>query len=222
MPPEGSQGTRAADGPSGPQTARRPPLRLTGGTREGAGPGLRQGPGNRQAWEHPQDLVNLLAELKGIARPPLEALGPNRLDAFFERLTDIAWLHDIIEDGRKGDGSKVTKDDLYHEGIHEDVITAVLHLTHREDEEKIVYLARLRDRAAGGGIGPDVIIVKLVDRICNLREGKNVFKDHRWARVIKETNEYILPMADALPLSEQIWLRDNLLAAIQARPVVVV
>lgn len=205
-------------------------------------PGTRQGSG-RPAWAHPQDLVELVDELQahvekqcgqcggygtvdfslGACIPPIDGdcTDCTPAKARWDRLRDISWLHDILEDGRKGDGSRVSKDDLYHEGIHEDVITGVLHLTHWEEREtKIEYLTRLRDRALIGGLPEEVIIAKIKDRTCNLREGKGTFKQARWERVIRETKEFIVPMLQAIsnPV-ERAWLETHLMDAINARPV---
>ena len=99
------------------------------------------------------------------------------------------------------------------------MITNVLHLSQRPVESKIEYLARIRKGAKEGILTVATVRVKLADRVCNLREGKDTFKPARWARVIKETKEYIVPMLDALPPFEKEWLGAKLKEAMDARPV---
>jgi len=176
--------------------------------------GTRQGPGNRLAWEHPQDLVNLLVELCDLTHPsPLS----EREKATYEHCIDVAWMHDLIEDGRKEDGSRVTEADLMAEGVHYNIVFGVVSLTHDEAaDSKIAYLARLRQTLRFAEAK-----VKLADRICNLREGRTVFKDKRWARVIDETHRYIVPLLELVEnQDEREQLRKWLNEAIAARPVV--
>lgn len=160
-------------------------------------------PGHRQhstrlAWEHPQDLVTLLNEY------------PRMKTA---TIVHVCWLHDIIEDGQKEDGSPVTSEDLVNEGFNLDVVASVVSLTHRKDEDKPTYLARLRDNFPGY----TVRVVKSLDRICNLREGAPMFKNVRWARYVNETRDYILPLTDTLPIDQRAWLRERLELAMNLR-----
>lgn len=178
-------------------------------------PGQRQG-SSRFAWEHPQDLVRLLGELRVAFATHEEDHQFSELEVEgFERLEDIAWAHDLLEDGRKEDGSRVVSDDLLREGISEEVVKIVGFLSQNEGEEKVVYLARLKTV-----LDAKASIVKLVDRICNLREGRAVFKDRRWARYARETKDFILPLLDQVVQPERGWLEDRLLEALAARPVV--
>lgn len=179
-------------------------------------PGTRQGPGNRPAWEHPRDLVKLLEELRGAFPGPTEASEQALEREGFERLVDIAWMHDLIEDGMRRDGVRVTAEDLRREGFDEIVVAGVILLTHREGvESKIAYLERLATT-----LGEGTAVVKLADRICNLREGKICFKDKRWARVVRETDQYIVPLLNKVQEPERGWLKEKLSEARDARPVV--
>lgn len=162
-------------------------------------PGIRHGAKPRAAWEHPQDLVRLIDEMPG--------------DFNREALQKIAWLHDLLEDGIKEDGTAVTTQDLQQEGIDLDTIGDVEALSQPPDEEKTAYLFRVR------GASLRARIVKCVDRICNLREGKTSFKDGRWARYVKQTYEYIFPLVHELPDPLKDWVTKELQAAIAARPV---
>lgn len=172
-------------------------------------PGRREGPANRFAWEHPADLVRVLTTEIVPAGVPSDEL---------EKRIELAWLHDILEDGRKEDGSPVTMYDLMREQV---IVEDVLAMTRREhpgqdgkpfSEPKEKYLARLKEAS------PRAKLVKCVDRICNLREGKAAFKDRRWIRYVGETYLFIYPLTEDLPVgAERNWLQAELVKAVQAR-----
>ncbi len=173
-------------------------------------PGLRQGPAKRKAWEHPQDLVHLLTREMNFIEVPAEEQA---------KRVAIAWLHDVLEDGRKENGKPVAVYDLFDEGIDQEVIDDVVGLSHRvfeapngsvlEPKEK--YLARLKEQS------PRAKLVKCVDRICNLREGKDDFKTKRWIRYVGETYYFIFPLTADLPTLECDFLRIELIKAVEAR-----
>jgi len=166
-------------------------------------PGTRQskkGKPTREAWRHPEDLVKLIDEW-----PFPKSWNPN-LRVY---LKCVSWLHDIIEDGKKEDGSPVTQEDLIQAGVSWDIVQDVVSLTCLPTEDKPVYLARL------GAASVAAKMAKCIDRICNLREGSEVFKDARWARYVDETKSYILPLS----LGLHDWLTDQLEAAVGLRPV---
>jgi (p)ppGpp synthase/HD superfamily hydrolase len=178
----------------------------------------------RPAWKHPEDLAKLLHDLIGPTPDPGPE-GPGGLPVsereqheytrYRDQLVATAWLHDIIEDGRKLDGTEVTEEDLRAEGVEEIVIEDVVALTQREGEDKPVYLARLEAASSRAKL------VKIVDRICNLREGKTTFKDARWARYLDETQKYIVPLLGGVTHSYiRLVLRDLLHTAAGARPAV--
>jgi (p)ppGpp synthase/HD superfamily hydrolase len=173
-------------------------------------PGHREGPGNRFAWEHPEDLVRVLTIEMPIEVDVAEA----------ERRIALAWLHDIIEDGRKEDGSGVDEADLFREGVDPEVIADVLSMTRRTYQEggalvlesKEQYLGRLKEAKVRAKV------VKCVDRTCNLREGRETFKDRRWIRYVGETYYFIYPLTESLPKgAERSWLQAALIQAVQAR-----
>lgn len=180
-------------------------------------PGTRNGPGNRAAWEHPQDLVNLAMEMRGSFTVSADnGLGEVLSEHPFNDLVDILWMHDLFEDGKKEDGSQVVEQDLLVEGFSRKVVNGVRNLTHEEEvEAKVAHLARL-----GSVLSESEGIAKCLDRICNLREGKAVFKDKRWARVTNETQAYILPILNLIRQPFKDWLKKRLLDAMAARPVV--
>lgn len=165
--------------------------------------GMRQGrPGDprRPAWEHPGDLVRLLVREY-----------PGKIS---EGTLIVAWLHDIVEDGRKADGSSVSFDDLRSRGIRASLVSDIATLTKGEREDKLSYLSRLRNAPISS---PRAKIVKCVDRICNLREGYLLFKDARWARYVGETLYFLLPLADQVGGYEGEWLRQKLIEATELR-----
>jgi (p)ppGpp synthase/HD superfamily hydrolase len=161
-------------------------------------PGFRQtipGQAARRSWEHPQDLVKLLAERPG-----------EFSEAGQMKAVCIAWMHDLLEDGIKEDGKRVTKNDLIDE-FDLSVVRGVQELTHVDGTPKYRYLENL------GKIEYIYKLVKCVDRICNLREGRQVFKPARWARYVGETQQYILPLTDPLRDGTNEWLKKLLLEA---------
>lgn len=166
-------------------------------------PGHRQGaPGRptREAWEHPQDLVALLTEVASS-------------DADFQYMVTVAWLHDIIEDGRTEAGKPVTAEDLHNEGFAGSVIADVELLTHTPGTPKSDYFDRIAYQS-----NRRVQIVKVVDRICNLRDGRDVFKDARWKRYIEETFEHVRHLTlEVEPADLTRKLDDLLEEAIAAR-----
>lgn len=165
-------------------------------------PGLRQGPAKRKAWEHPQDLVNLLTKEMDFIETPAEEQ---------ERRIAVAWLHDILEDGKKEGGSSVVVADLEAEGVPTEVIDDVLYLTAMGNKPKSEYLASLKHASTRAKL------VKCVDRICNLREGKDAFKTKRWIRYVGETYYFIFPLAEELSTLERNFLRIELIKAVEAR-----
>jgi (p)ppGpp synthase/HD superfamily hydrolase len=165
------------------------------GHRQGA-PGMAP----REAWRHPEDLVRLIDEW------PMPSGWNKNVRTY---LKCVAWLHDLLEDGVKDDGAQVTEQDLRDAGAEWAIVRDVVSLSILPGEEKTAYLERLVKASWAAQLA------KCFDRICNLREGKDVFKDHRWERYTHETQVYILPIAHRL----DPWLFDELQKALEARPV---
>ena len=154
-------------------------------------PGFRQAqPGQepRPSWEHPHDLVKLLAERPG-----------DFSEAGQKMAICIAWMHDLLEDGVKEDGTPVTVSDLGPD-FDPRILDGVEQLTHPKGIDKLGYYRLLKD------IDYLPRMVKCVDRICNLREGKLTFKPRRWERYVFETEQYILPLTEALRDETRDWL----------------
>ena len=62
----------------------------------------------------------------------------------------VALLHDIIED------TDVTVDDLYNQGFKEEIINAIVTLTHKKSEDYFLYVKRVKEN-------PIARIVKIAD-----------------------------------------------------------
>jgi len=186
-------------------------------------PGFRQGPKNRRAWEHPQDLVRLLDERPG----DYSAAGQMKAKT-------MAWLHDVLEDGVAEDGRRIVEADLrnysfdYVEApdggllvpevipdgacLSPEVIEGVVQLTHKAGHTKDEYYQTL------AGIDYIPKLVKCVDRVCNLREGAETFKPARWTRYVADTRKYVLPLTSALSKDTDKWLHALLCDAMALRP----
>jgi len=174
-------------------------------------PGLRHAaPGRpkREAWRHPEDLVVLIDEWP--ASEPVEGWGTLRGPYLVRYLKSVAWLHDLIEDGRKEDKTRVTAQDLLWAGLLPEIVIDVQHLTHGDDEDKGLALARLKTATYTSKVA------KCFDRICNLREGAVDFKEGRWGRYVVQTETYILPLAEEL----DPWFVTELRKGVALRPVV--
>ena len=146
--------------------------------------GFRDGKEVRPAWKHPEDVVLLVQEIM-----PEEP-----------RLQEIAWAHDLLEDGVKEDGTPVREEDIPAE-----ILPAVLVLTKRN--EAYWQLLRKSDEACR--------TVKCCDRIANLTEGARSFSQERWEKYVLETKEHVLPLAKGL--SCESWLVRKLMAALSLR-----
>lgn len=158
-------------------------------------PGVRDGSG-RMAWEHPADLVRLLSlEMPQGHADALERSARNVL----------GWCHDLLEDGVREDGVRVRAHDLVDGGIPDKIVAEVCLLTNTH-EDKARYLASLKTAP------PRVRLVKVGDRVCNLREGAKSFDARRWVRYVGEALYFVYPLADDLGV-EGRWLQQELLAA---------
>jgi (p)ppGpp synthase/HD superfamily hydrolase len=162
-------------------------------------PGTRHG-SDRPSWMHPQDVVEVVRQVPGIrdtlsTQPTLEA---------------VAWGHDLLEDGVTESGAKVTEDVLRAEGVPDEVVVCIKLLS-KEPWMTTPWYAR---QVMGA---PDVVrIVKCADRIANLTEARGTFDDHRWAKYVAETREWILPMAHELGGLHGRWLATRLTELVDA------
>lgn len=166
-------------------------------------PGFRNGDAQRPSWMHPQDLVHLLRECATVSYIAIN----------LTHLCIVAWMHDLLEDGVKEDGSPVTVEDLEAAGFDPVVIEDVVSLTKDKDNEG-AYITQMENASW------EAQIVKCIDRVCNLREGASVFRKNRWARYHQETLIWILPMAQDIPGDAGELLTSLLTSALDLRPVV--
>jgi (p)ppGpp synthase/HD superfamily hydrolase len=163
--------------------------------------GTRQG-SNRPAWKHPEDVATLTQEL------------PGKRTLYTQHLLEaVAWGHDLLEDGVQEDGTRVTSATLQAHRVNDLVLIGIHDLSKWPGVEKASYIKQVREAA------PFIQIVKCCDRIANLTEGVDWFKDRRWARYAAETKDWILPMAEALDAPEGPWLAGELTRLLNSRPV---
>lgn len=95
-----------------------------------------------------------------------------------ERLVQVAWLHDILED------TNVHADTVYH--LFEDNVVAAVHaMTRLKDETKEEYLHKCKSN-------PMARIVKIHDSLCNLTESVKRYDQKR----IKKYSEQIAFLAE--------------------------
>jgi (p)ppGpp synthase/HD superfamily hydrolase len=125
----------------------------------------------------------------------------------------MAWTHDLIEDGVKPDGSRVTAGDLRAHPFDVRIIQGVIQLTNPHGVSKTRYYETLKN------IDYLAKLVKCVDHICNLREGKDIFEPARWKQYVEETRTYIRPLAQTLRDETRDWLWLEMDRAMAARPV---
>lgn len=134
---------------------------------------------NRIAWEHPNDVVKLVDELVHPRNPDCDAS---------LKLKILAWLHDCLEDGIIMDivrGRKPTIYDLRDLGFDKYIIDGVVWLTRDKNESKRQYLLSLKN-------APDMVkTVKYLDRIANLREGKETMTEEWYYKYSTETYMYL-------------------------------
>ena len=156
----------------------------------------------RAAWEHPLDLVKVI-------QSELIRTHPTTVDY----LIRLAWLHDLLEDGSKPDGSRVTDEDLWFAGVDSQLVEDVVDISRRQGEEKNEYLARLISTPTR------VRLVKCIDRACVLREAPKKSAGW-WDEYSASTRKYILPLARSLSTKEGLdtWAVGLLEHALTLRP----
>jgi (p)ppGpp synthase/HD superfamily hydrolase len=158
----------------------------------------------RSAWAHPQDIVRVIQE---------ELVTCTSDAIVLNYLVRVAWLHDVLEDGWKSEGVRVTEDDLWMSDVDSQVIQDVVAISRAPGEEKNAYLARLIHTSMR------VKLLKCIDRTCNLRDSPK--KDNAWWDMYSaSTRKYILPLARSLHVSEgwDVWATSILEHALTLRP----
>src|SRR4051794_30738102 len=89
----------------------------------------------------------------------------------------VAVLHDVIED------TSVTDDDLRRAGFSEQVVAAVLRVTHRKDEPYADYVVRCK----GNEVARQV---KLADLADNGRLDRTLLRPHRFEADVARLRKY--------------------------------
>jgi len=155
---------------------------------------------DRPAWAHPEDVVRL------IEKSPLT--GHPR-----ELAIQIAWLHDIIEDGKTEDGKPVTRCVLREAGVDRLIVEDVGWLSKRDGQPRWEYYYGIAERATGLGV-----VVKVLDRAVNLKEGAETFGRGWWHRYRRDARLDVLPLVKYVgdPLLRK-WLREELEKAMAKR-----
>ena len=146
------------------------------GTREGS---------DRPTWKHAEEVAAGMEDVRGFLPAP-ELL-------FWQ---GVGWLHDVLEDCESLDAHKLV-DELTRRGVDAKRAAAVVEmveiLTKRKGEVE-TYFQRIRQ----AGIW-QLSYLKIVDRVLNLQEGKDVFTRKRWNRYVQETKEHVIPLFEDLP-----------------------
>jgi len=117
---------------------------------------------SRPAWAHPEDVVKLVRECPFLT-------GDDE-----EHALQVAWLHDVLEDGKQEDGSPVIYTDLTKAGVNGSVASDVDYLSKVDAQPRWHYYTRLVHGATSIGIA-----VKVMDRVVNLKEGSETL-GRRW------------------------------------------
>jgi hypothetical protein len=138
--------------------------------------GTRRG-SDREAWRHPEDLV------KEIAKIP-----ENIISSTMRRdMTEIAWLHDVIEDGIL-EGKPVTYKTLIENDFHS-CARDVHYLSRVNGQARWTYYAKLEDQGSHAAK-----IVKVLDRCVNLREGAETFNRDWFMNYRRDARLDVLPL----------------------------
>ena len=160
------------------------------------------------AWQHPIDVLNVFEEM-------CAAVGRlNRWENEYEKLQQICLLHDIIEDGVHSDGNPVTMGSLLYAGFDQDTVYQVNLLSKPDDckssapqghAELIKYFSRMLTATAD-----HARIVKVLDRIANMREAVGVFSPKRLERYCWESQVMVMGLAQTVMNPWGEWLRNEL------------
>jgi (p)ppGpp synthase/HD superfamily hydrolase len=133
----------------------------------------------RRAWEHPRDVAELVT------------LIPSGLidDEFLQ----VAWLHDFVEDAFKPQSlCRYTAQDLLNFGFAMSVVEDVIALSKPAKASKSEYLTDLRKASVRARM------VKVCDRICNLRDGVTSGFTTQWRlNYCEETRRHVMGLVSA-------------------------
>ena len=153
------------------------------GTRDGS---------DRPAWRHAEDVAEAVLGYGWIHPEGWTFWGC------------VAWLHDVIEDC-EGLTDETLTQELASSGVQapraKEFVRLVKMLT-KEKGETEPYFRRIRDSGQW-----QLSLIKILDRIANLREGKRVFTRRRWSQYVAETEQYVVPLVGNV----DVMLREKLL-----------
>ena len=141
-------------------------------------PGTRDG-SDRPSWKHAEDVAQAVARL--------ESLHPEGWSFW----VSVAWLHDLLEDGEGLDQARLSQD-LEASGIisgRAAELARMVQILSKEKGEGAEYFQRIAQCGHW-----QLSLVKVLDRLANLREGRGVFTKKRWRAYVKETEENIVPL----------------------------
>lgn len=179
-------------------------------------PGMRND-GATPMWQHPLNVLGVFHEMCD-AEIPL-----NRWPGEFETVEKICLLHDILENGyelnSRGKHARVSQGSLYNAGFSNEVTSALRYLT-KSDEckssapkgnyELIKYFSMLAD------CDDKARVVKVLDRIANMREVVGVFSPERLQRYCWESQVLVMGLAQNIMDPWGKWLRNELQKTIDA------
>lgn len=111
-----------------------------------------------------------------------------------------SFIHDLLEDIEGYNQQEII--DIDQDGY--EVLQLVLEMTKSREEAKDVYLQRIKDNGSFR-----VKILKVADRISNLTDlHDDIFKLDFIERYLRETEKYVLPIADEVNKDMAFELRD--------------
>ena len=140
---------------------------------------------DRPTWRHAEEVAAGLEDLRTFLPTP-ELL-------FWQ---GVGWLHDVLEDCESLDAAKLVNK-LTRRGVDAEqagAIVEMVELLTKQEGEVETYFLRIRQ----SGIW-QVSYIKIVDRILNLQEGKDVFVRKRWSKYVQETKDHVIPLFEDLP-----------------------
>ena len=141
-------------------------------------PGLRDD-SDRLAWEHAEDVARAVQER--------EWVHPDGWSFW----VCVAWLHDVIEDCDDMDEARLAQE-LESAGSFQSraqEMARMVQVLSKRKGEGPGYFQRIKECGHW-----QLSLIKVLDRLANLREGRRAFKRKRWLAYVKETEEHILPL----------------------------
>lgn len=159
--------------------------RLMQGTRDGS---------DRPAWRHAEDVAEAVQGY-GWIHPE-----------GWSFWVCVAWLHDLLEDC-EGLTDNSLAEELVAGGVlpfrAREFVRVVTILT-KEKGEAAPYFQRIQDCGQW-----QVSLIKLLDRIANLVEGRKTFTRKRWKAYVEETERYVFPLVGNVdPMLQERLLLD--------------